>query len=514
MEYLKRFLLGGYDELWKAILRPPRDIYDVKDLGQDRFIINDSYYKRKDFFIFNRFGLKIMCSHWEPIYEERIKEKMPCVIYLHGNCSSRTEVTCEVKNLLKLGCTVFSFDFTGCGLSDGNWVTLGYKEKFDIESVIEYLIKTNRVDKIALWGRSMGSVSAILYCEIMEKFNQSINCLILDSPFSLLKLLIKEIASDYSIIPKFVVDKFLNIIDEKLQEKANFTIDSINCLESMKNLKIPCMFLSGKNDNFVKPHHSNLLYDEYLGSKQFLIFDGDHNSIRPSHIKDSIYQFLEINLGLKESFTFNKKIIMDSYNREKKKKCNIDIKKKDFKNRSKISELIIEEDDLSDEFRKVYDSLTSRNKKKNLLKSRETLLESISSNISNEKPVKNIKTMISGKNQFLNNKNSNLSYINNTEVNRVDNKSNKELYRSNNIINKEKKDSSNHIKNLQLKKTYKSVSDLNKQKLINDNLNINEFKKESTNKLKINKLIQCKPKSIVDEHIVDNFNNTSDTKSC
>ncbi len=27
-------LKGGYEDLWKAIIRPPRDNYDIKQLGQ------------------------------------------------------------------------------------------------------------------------------------------------------------------------------------------------------------------------------------------------------------------------------------------------------------------------------------------------------------------------------------------------------------------------------------------------------------------------------------------------
>jgi alpha/beta superfamily hydrolase len=53
---------------------------------------------------------------------------MPCVIYLHGNSSSRTEAINAVNVLLPMDMTVFSFDFSGCGKSEGDWVTLGFKE--------------------------------------------------------------------------------------------------------------------------------------------------------------------------------------------------------------------------------------------------------------------------------------------------------------------------------------------------------------------------------------------------
>lgn len=85
-------------------------------------------YKREDFQLNNKLGLALQCSHYLPVEDERPSEKMPCVIYLHGNCSSRVEGTQAAKVLLPMGMTVFSFDFSGCGRSEGEWVTLGYKE--------------------------------------------------------------------------------------------------------------------------------------------------------------------------------------------------------------------------------------------------------------------------------------------------------------------------------------------------------------------------------------------------
>ena len=39
MAFLGKFK-GGYQDLWKAIIRPPRDEYDVKDLGLLLFTLN------------------------------------------------------------------------------------------------------------------------------------------------------------------------------------------------------------------------------------------------------------------------------------------------------------------------------------------------------------------------------------------------------------------------------------------------------------------------------------------
>ncbi len=55
-----------------------------------------------------------------------------------------------------------SFDFAGSGLSDGEYVSLGYYEKDDLAVVVEYLQNVRNVGPIALWGRSMGAATALM----------------------------------------------------------------------------------------------------------------------------------------------------------------------------------------------------------------------------------------------------------------------------------------------------------------------------------------------------------------
>jgi alpha/beta superfamily hydrolase len=46
----------------------------------------------------------------------------------------------------------------GSGLSEGSYVTLGFREHTDVLAVLEYVRNTNRVTNVGLWGRSMGAL--------------------------------------------------------------------------------------------------------------------------------------------------------------------------------------------------------------------------------------------------------------------------------------------------------------------------------------------------------------------
>ena len=142
MDYIaKKLFGGGYDDWWKAVIRPPRDAYKDSDLGPEKFMINNNSYKRTDLALTNARKYSIKCSFWEPIDEERQCERLPCVIYLHGNSSSRVEAVAEIKILLPMNITLFAIDFSGCGQSEGEYISLGYYEREDVECVIEYLRK-------------------------------------------------------------------------------------------------------------------------------------------------------------------------------------------------------------------------------------------------------------------------------------------------------------------------------------------------------------------------------------
>ena len=95
-------------------------------------MIGKKKFERTDLDLKNPAGEILKCSHFVPSNYDRLTTRLPCVIYLHGNCSSRVESLPSVNILLPLNITVFAFDFSGCGHSEGEWVTLGYKEKDDL----------------------------------------------------------------------------------------------------------------------------------------------------------------------------------------------------------------------------------------------------------------------------------------------------------------------------------------------------------------------------------------------
>lgn len=147
------------------IIRPPKNEYQDPYMKNPQVTkLGDKNYKIESFEIANSQGEILSAVFVEPNADaDRSGDLMPCVIYMHGNAGNKMEGLSYASDLVPHGVNLCCFDFSGCGNSEGLWVTLGYKEKNDLQSVIEYLYEYKRVSSIALWGRSMGAVTSLFY---------------------------------------------------------------------------------------------------------------------------------------------------------------------------------------------------------------------------------------------------------------------------------------------------------------------------------------------------------------
>lgn len=287
-----------YQEMWKAIIRPPRDTYRTNELGPSVFAYHGRHFKRRDFELLNSRGFKIQCSHFEPVDRtgEYPSQPYPCVIYLHGNCSSRLEaLNCGCLHaLLPQGISVLCFDFSGCGLSEGDYVTLGWYEREDLELVVSHLRELFRISTIGLWGRSMGAVTACMFADS----DPTIAGIVVDSPFASLRKLAEELAADFVgwRIPRLLLNPALNMVRNTIQSRAKFDLDGLQPIEHCRRSYAPALFIAAKDDCFIRPHHCREMHDVYPGDKNFILVEGNHNSPRPTFLQDSISIFFRFAL--------------------------------------------------------------------------------------------------------------------------------------------------------------------------------------------------------------------------
>ena len=278
----------SYETLWKFIIRPPRDEYEEELLGNFVFTYRDKQYQRKDYDLISSEGYIMKCSFIEPIDKYRPTFEMPVVLYLHGNSSSRLEGLNNLEVLLKYNINLFVIDFPGCGLSEGEYISLGYHEKNDVKIIVDFIENLPGVSKIGIWGRSMGAATTLLY----TYKDPRISAICIDSPFENFKRLAEELVIKQIKLPKFIIDGALKIVQGTVKKKNGLDIYKLKPLENVSNTFQPALFIHAINDELINVEHSINLFNNYGGPKSLKCCDkGGHNSRRPKIIKKEIGDF-------------------------------------------------------------------------------------------------------------------------------------------------------------------------------------------------------------------------------
>ena len=194
--------------------------------------------------------------------------------------------------LLSGGMSVFAFDMVGSGMSEGEYVSLGFYERDDLAAVVAHLREQGNVSTLGLWGRSMGAATALMH----GHRDPSIAGMVVDSAFSSLETLARELVdlarNQGYTIPGFVVSSALSMIKGSVREKAQFEISDRTPIENVDSCFIPALFAHATGDEFIQPHHSEDIYAKYAGDKNLVKLEGDHNTPRPQYFLDSAGIFL------------------------------------------------------------------------------------------------------------------------------------------------------------------------------------------------------------------------------
>ena len=327
-EAIKRPNKITYEVLWKAIIRPPRDEYIEEELGMPNFTIEGRKYIRKDFELLNFQGYLLKVSMLEPDPKERPQDIMPCVIYLHANASSRIEGLHIRRFLLSRNINLCIFDFQGSGLSEGEYISLGYHEKHQVKNIVDFVEKYPGVGSIGIWGRSMGAATTLIYANMDKR----IKAIVVDSPFEDFRKLAKEMVLKQIKLPGFLVEGAISIIGKSVKNRNGMDINDIKAIEAVKNCEIPIIFIHAKDDGLVPFHHSEDLIKNYKGKDKVLkAVNGGHNGRRGNHLMEYVGDFFAKHLESgynpeedRKRKMFGKKIsLKDAIKNKKKDTINI-----------------------------------------------------------------------------------------------------------------------------------------------------------------------------------------------
>jgi dipeptidyl aminopeptidase/acylaminoacyl peptidase len=149
------------------------------------------------------------------------------------------------------------------------------------------------IETIALWGRSMGAAATLLSLP-----ESDFVCAVCDSPYSDLRVLFLEIGRGLHV-PKWLCKRTIKRARKKSAKKVGCDLTAVRPLDSCAECDKPVFFIHGKSDKFVRPSHSQILFDASPSQDKELRFvEGTHNSDRPGAVVLEATQWVCRHLGL------------------------------------------------------------------------------------------------------------------------------------------------------------------------------------------------------------------------
>ncbi|MBT7411109.1 MAG: prolyl oligopeptidase family serine peptidase [Methylococcales bacterium] len=182
------------------------------------------------------------------------------ILFFHGNAGNASQRLNDAISLMSLNANVFLMEYRGFGLSDGVATEDGiYK---DAGAALNFLIKDKKtpIEKIILYGRSLGSVVAI---ELAQ--NRAFSGVILISPLS-------------SGIDMAKV--------KGLYWLRSFVDNPLDSIGRIKNMQSPLLIIHGTKDEVIPIEQGFRLMREASVLKEMLILkNASHNDITEKYPK-------------------------------------------------------------------------------------------------------------------------------------------------------------------------------------------------------------------------------------
>jgi len=215
----------------------------------------------------------------------------PYMILVHGIWRNKDYMLPRAKAFDELGYNLLIVDQRGCGESQGDYYTYGYKESQDLMQWIDYLLKKDKDMKICLYGLSMGAATVMM--TVAYKLPENIRCIVEDCGYSSIREEFDHFLRwNYKLSFTGIVLKLLEL---KMIERFGFNYEDVAIKTFLESNEKPILFVHGMEDEFVPYEMSKILYNHNKGEKKFYAVEnaGHTQANTDPDYYDNIDQFIK-----------------------------------------------------------------------------------------------------------------------------------------------------------------------------------------------------------------------------
>lgn len=165
-------------------------------------------------------------------------------------------------------CHLLLIDQRCCGESEGEYITFGAKEQYDVQKWVYEIEKKNKEKlPVYLYGESMGAAAVLMASG--HPLPQEVRGLIADCGFRSMKGQLQDIAANWFRLNW--VDLLLFRVDLFCRFFAGFSMKDADTTRAMETNKRPILFFHGMEDTYVDPENSQYNYSVCRAPKELVM---------------------------------------------------------------------------------------------------------------------------------------------------------------------------------------------------------------------------------------------------
>ena len=214
------------------------------------------------------------------------------VIAVHGYMGSGTDMIQYVEKFRSYGYNGLIIDLRAHGRSEGQYIGMGWLDRYDLRMWIDKIIEENKNCKIILYGISMGASTVSMTTG--EELPKEVKLAIADCGYT-------------SVWEEFAVHlkKILHVLPFPLLYVASFMskmfvgygFKEASTIKQLKKSKTPTLFIHGKKDKFVPFSMLDKIYKSAQCEKEKLEIEeaahAESCNINPEKYWGTIEKFIE-----------------------------------------------------------------------------------------------------------------------------------------------------------------------------------------------------------------------------
>ena len=214
------------------------------------------------------------------------------VIMVHGYRGDGASIIAPIKKFYKQGYNLLIPDLRGHGLSEGDYIGMGWDDRLDILKWIDYILLKNQNAKIVLYGVSMGGATVMNVAG--EKLPQAVKAIIEDCGYTS----VWDIFKSHIDMPEIESELAMHMASLVTKVRAGYYLEDVQPIEQVKKSQTPMLFIHGREDHFVPFRMLDELYQAATCPKQKLIVEGAKHanscSVDEATYYSTVFNFIDL----------------------------------------------------------------------------------------------------------------------------------------------------------------------------------------------------------------------------